>query len=161
MLSCPPERECSELPLGYSHASHTQKDNQRHTIVTRWSGHTFTRTLHGHQAHRSMRRSKRFRFLLDGALNFAQPSTFASSVLIYPRPLSYLLHTEYPTRMTPIALRGRASQKRPNRKPKLHTLRVTFPPLQYPYTDDDADLALRSEDGVIFNVQSFYLKAAR
>jgi hypothetical protein len=39
--------------------------------------------------------------------------------------------------------------------------KVNFGTLQTPYSDEDAELQLISEDGVIFKVQAFYLKAAR
>lgn len=43
----------------------------------------------------------------------------------------------------------------------MSSVKVDFGALQIPYSDDDADLELKSEDGVVFKVQAFYLKAAR
>lgn len=63
--------------------------------------------------------------------------------------------------MTTMVLRGK-SRRGGTRAWKLRQqTKVSFPPLQHSYTDDEADLELKSEDGVVFKVQSFYLKAAR
>lgn len=49
----------------------------------------------------------------------------------------------------------------PQHRFRTQRIRIDFGALQYPYSDDDAELQLRSEDGAIFKVQAFYLKAAR